>query len=214
MKALKCFLVLFSFVGLMLVGCSDQSQSPISPDDQLSLDKKEIHYFTIKDFPVPPPYPYVIDPGVKQHLPNGDIHYKKVGVFEFTEARDLDGNIDPLVTGLIENYLSTMIDGETGSGPANGKTLSANLPGQEVEGFWETNWEGYRSYVGKKYFDLPIGSGEYHYWALPLKMVGHGKGGLIDKMQMKVEATIIIFSDDTNFPEPIFWSGSGSGFYK
>ena len=69
MKALKCVLVLFSFVGLMLVGCSDQSQSPVSPTDQISLEKKTIHYFTIKDFPVPPPYPYVIDPGVKKYLP-------------------------------------------------------------------------------------------------------------------------------------------------
>ena len=34
MKALKCFLVLFSFLGLILVGCSDQSQSPVSPTDQ------------------------------------------------------------------------------------------------------------------------------------------------------------------------------------
>jgi hypothetical protein len=214
MKTLKCFLVLFAFAGLMLVSCSDQSQSPVSPTDQISLEKKTIHYFTIKDFPVPPPYPYAIDPGVKEYLPNGDIHYKKVGVWEYTEAKDLDGNIDPLITGLIENYLSTMIDGETGDGPANGKTVSANVPGQEVKGFWETNWEGYRSYVGQQYFSLPIGAGIYHYWSLPIIMVGHGKGGLVDKMQMKIEGTITIFSDDAHFPEPIFWLGNGSGFYK
>ena len=214
MKTLECVLIFFSFVGFMLVGCSDQTQSPVSPTDQVSLEKKTIHYFTIQDFPVPPPYPYDVDPGVKKYLPNGNIHYKAVGVWEYTEARDLNGNIDPVITGLMENYLSTMMDGETGDGPSKGKTVSANLPGQEVIGFWETQWEGYSSYVGKQYFNLPIGSGEYHIWTLPIKLVGHGKGGVIDKMQMFIETTLTVFSDDAHFPEPIFWLGNGSGFYK
>ncbi|HAB51950.1 MAG TPA: hypothetical protein DCE80_07250, partial [Ignavibacteriales bacterium] len=84
----------------------------------------------------------------------------------------------------------------------------------EVEGFWETNWEGYRSYIGTSEFDLPIGKKVYHYWTLPVKLVGHGKGGVIDKMQMFIETTLTIFSDDDHFPEPIFWVGNGSGFYK
>ena len=29
MKTFKCVLVLFAFVGLILVGCSDESQSPV-----------------------------------------------------------------------------------------------------------------------------------------------------------------------------------------
>ena len=45
MKTLKYVIVLLAFVGLSLVGCSDQTQSPISPNDQSisaqgSLEKK------------------------------------------------------------------------------------------------------------------------------------------------------------------------------
>ncbi len=214
MKTLKCFVVLFSFAGLFLTGCSDQLQSPVSSTDQVSLEKEAIHYFTLTDVPIPPPFPYALDPGIKQYLPNGYVHYKKVGVWEYMEARDLDGNIDPLVTGLNENYLSTMMEGNTGNGPANGKTVSYRAPGQEGLGIWETQWEGYRSYQGKQIFNLPIGTAEYHFWYLPLKMVGQGKGGQVDKMQMVLEGTITVFSDDAHFPEPIFWMGSGSGFYK
>ena len=111
MKTLKCVLTLFAFAGLMLVSCSDQSQSPVSPNEQVSLEKKTIHYITCTNVPVPPPYPYALDPGVKKYLPNGNIQYKAVGVWEYTEIKDLNGNIDPLGTGLIENYLSTMING-------------------------------------------------------------------------------------------------------
>ena len=60
MKALKCVLVLFAFVGLMLVGCSDQSQSPVSPTEQVSLEKKTIHHVTCMDFPIAPPYPLLV----------------------------------------------------------------------------------------------------------------------------------------------------------
>ena len=213
MKALKCFLVLFSFVGMIFIGCSDEQQSPVSPNDQVSLEKNSVHHFTIQDFPVPPPYPYDVDPGIKRYLPNGDVRYKNVGVWEYTEARNLDGSINPLITGLMENYLTTTMDGETGNGLSHGNTVSANLPGQEVIGFWETKWKGYRTYMGEQYFDLPIGSKVYHYFILPIKLVGIGKGGQIDGMQMYLESTLTIFSDDANFPEPIFWVGSGSGYY-
>lgn len=214
MKTLKCVLTLFAFAGLMLVSCSDQSQSPVSPNEQVSLEKKTIHYITCTNVPVPPPYPYALDPGVKKYLPNGNIQYKAVGVWEYSEIKDLNGNIDPLGTGLIENYLSTMINGNTGNGPVHGKTVTYRAPGQEYLGIWESHYTGYRSYMGKKTFNLPIGTGEYHYWKLPLTMVGHGKGGVVDKMKLFVETTLTIFSDDAHFPEPIFWSGSGSGFYK
>lgn len=213
MKALKCFLMLVSFMGLMLVGCSDQSQSPVSPNDQVSLEKKTIHYFTCTNTPVPPPYPYALDPGVKQYLPNGDIHYKKVGVWEYTVTKDLDGNIDPLGTSLMENYLSSKMNGNTGNGPSHGNLITYRAPGQEYLGIWEIQYTGYRSYMGKQIFNLPIGTGEYHFWQLPLKMVGHGKGGVVDKMKLEVETTLTTFSDDAHFPEPIFWLGSGSGFY-
>ena len=49
MKKFQFILVLISFMGLILIGCSDKSQSPVSPADQnskASLDKKDpvVHY--------------------------------------------------------------------------------------------------------------------------------------------------------------------------
>ena len=53
MKTFKCVLVLFAFVGLILVGCSDESQSPVSSIDQsiqgpTSLQKNIIRPFMVK----------------------------------------------------------------------------------------------------------------------------------------------------------------------
>jgi len=212
MKTLKYALLLFSFVGLFFFGCSDDLQSPVSPADQGSLEKNVIHKFTVTEIPLPPPYD--VDPGTKRYLPNGNIYYKAVGGLEYIEATDIHGNIDPLVTGVVENYLTTMINGKTGNGLAHGKTIGRNAPGNEDLGIWETKYIGYRSYVGKQNLDLPIGSGEYHVWELPYNMVGKGKGGMVDNMKLYIKGTVTVFSDDDNFPEPIFWIGNGSGFYK
>ena len=211
MKEFKFAFVLTAFLGLIYIGCSDESQSPVSPADQVTLEKNIIHYFTLTEVPLPPPYD--VDPGVKIYLPNRDRYYKALGGLEYTESKDMNGNIDPLVTGVIENYLTTMIDGETGDGPAHGVTISRRAPGEEALGIWETEYKGYRSYVGKQNLDLPIGPGEYHVWTLPYRMLGNGKGGVVDNMQMYLEGTVTVFSDDATFTEPIFWMGSASGFY-
>ncbi len=59
MKALKSILVLFSFVSLLLVGCSDQPQSPVSPSDQTSIKKNFTREFTGTNTPFE-----VINPGL------------------------------------------------------------------------------------------------------------------------------------------------------
>ena len=59
-----------------------------------------------------------------------------------------------------------------------------------------------------------ISYGFYEKLDIKAKIVGHGKGGLVDKMKLDVDTTLTTFSDDAHFPEPIFWLGSGSGFYK
>lgn len=91
MKTLKCVLALFAFVGLMLVGCSDESQSPVSPVEKGSLEKSIIHNFTITDVPILPPlYPWPVDPGIIKFLPNGKIQFKKVGVLEVITSKNLN----------------------------------------------------------------------------------------------------------------------------
>lgn len=217
MKTLKCFLVLLAFVGLMLVGCSDQSQSPVSPSDQVSLEKKVVHYVNTMDWPTAPP-----EGGDIKIIPGGNIQFKKVKVIEAVVAKDLNGDPDNLVTGQMEHYLSTMIDGETGEGRVHGSFTIIPVGGGEGAK-WEGTYEGLRSYNGLTAVDipdfLPFPDGVYHNWSLKLKLEGHGKGGLIDGWQMFSEHTLIIINfgnDPTNYPFPMpqFWFGNGSGFYK
>ena len=218
MKALKCVLVLFSFVGLMLVGCSDQSQSPVSADDQSAalLQKKVLHYFTGVDFPIAPP-----EGGEIRDIPGGKIQFKKVKV---TERFVSD---DPRVAGTMVHYLSTMIDAETGAGRVHGSfTLT---PDAYPDTKWVGTYEGDRVYNGKTFVDIldflePLtpGDGTYDNWTLTLKLEGHGKGGDIDGMQMFSDNILTIMNYGLNpsdpkyvpFPRPQFWFGIGNGFYK
>jgi hypothetical protein len=211
MKALKCFLVLFSFVGIMLVGCSDQTQSPVSPTDQVSMEKNIPHYYSAMDFPVAPP-----EGGDIRSIPGGKIQFKKVKVTEAVVATD------SRVSGQMVHYLSTMIDAKTGNGPVHGSfTIFPTGAGENA--MWEGTYEGIRSYNGKTFVTipspLPYPSGIYDNWTLTLKLVGKGKGGEIDGWQMFSEHTLIIinFGNDLThypFPMPQFWFGNGEGFLK
>ena len=58
MKTSKIFFVLFVFLGLLLVSCSDEQQSPVAPIDQGSLEKVTIINFTALSYPTA-----VLDPG-------------------------------------------------------------------------------------------------------------------------------------------------------
>jgi hypothetical protein len=96
------------------------------------------------------------------------------------------------------HYLSARMDAVTGEGPVHGNwTLvpQANTEG----GVFEGNYTGYRS-------KMP---GSDTLFVLPLQLVGHGRGGTIDGMQIR---------DDTNITAwgtpPVGWYGSGEGFYK
>jgi len=190
MKALKCVLVLFSFLWLTLVGCSDKTQSPIAPIEQGSLEKAVITNFTFTDAPIG----YTGEGDVKL-VPGGKWKIKKYGVVEqFVSS-------DPLVNGTMVHYLSLTIDAVTGEGPCHGSstlTPTADVGG----GVWEGTYEGYRSKSS-----VP---GE---WTLPLKLEGHGKGGTIDGMQMFGTATLTVRADGpTTLPSS--WTGVGEGFYK
>src|SRR3990167_7115486 len=87
MKTLKCVLVLFSFWGLMLVGCSDESQSPVFPTDQssASLQKNIIRPFTGHEHPTS-----VVSPGTV-HIANGKQISKGVLFTTRFEATFTDG---------------------------------------------------------------------------------------------------------------------------
>ena len=188
MKTLKCVIVLFAIVGFSLVGCSDKSQSPVTPIDQGSLEKVIITHFTCADYPIPP---YIIDPGVVK-LVGGNWIMKDVGVIEQLTSSDT------LVAGTMVHYLSTTLNAVTGEGPVHGSltiTPDANTEG----GVWEGNYTGYRS-------KMP---GSDTLFVLPLKIVGHGRGGTIEGMQIFMDAVITAWGTP-----PVGWFGSGEGFYK
>jgi hypothetical protein len=188
MKTLKCVIVLFAIVGLSLVGCTDKSQSPVTPIDQASIEKVIITDFTCSDYPIPP---YIIDPGVVR-LVGGNWILKDVGSIEQITSSD------PLVAGTMIHYMTATINAVTGEGPVHGSltiTPDANTEG----GVWEGNFTGYRS-------KMP---GSDTLFTIPLKVVGHGRGGTINGMQIYMDEVITAWGIPLDG-----WYGMGGGFYK
>ena len=186
MSTAKFFFVLLAFVGLWLVGCSDKSQSPVTPIDQSSLEKVIITNFTFEHQPTG-----LTGEGTVK-LVGGNWILNDFGVIEqFTSS-------DPLAAGTAIHYLSATMDAVTGEGPVHGSftmTPEANVGG----GVWEGTYTGYRS-------KMP---GSDTLFVLPLQLVGHGSGGTIEGMQMRENTTIIAWGTP-----PVGWYGSGEGFFK
>jgi hypothetical protein len=188
MKTTNFFFVLFAFVGLLLVGCSDEKQSPVTPIDKGSLEKVIITYFTSSHHPIPP---YIIDPG-EVKLVGGNWILKDVGVIEQVTSSS------PLSGGTMIHYLSARMDAVTGEGPVHGSFTiipDVNTGG----GVWEGNYTGYRS-------KMP---GSDTLFILPLDVRGHGRGGTIDGMQLSLDDVITAWGTP-----PVGWFGSGEGFFK
>ena len=196
MKTFKCVLVLFAFVGLTLVGCSDESQSPLSALDQGSLakDKKNVEVtFTS--------VPYILDVSIVGNymkIAGKTIHLKDFPVIDAVTASD------PRMTGKMEHQLSLKLDLTTGEGPCNGKwLLRPDVPLTTGGGVWEGTYEGYRSKTDNPFV-----------FTLPLKMVGHGKGGTIDKMQVFNTADLIVYTIPESHQLPVSWVATGTGVIK
>jgi len=185
MKTTKFLFVLFSFVGLWLAGCSDELQSPVTPIDQGSLEKVIITNFTFSHNPIG----LTGEGDVK--LVGGNWILKDFGVIElFTSS-------DPLAGGTATHYLSATFDAVTGEGPVHGSfTLTPENVGG---GVWEGTYTGYRS-------KMP---GSDIYFVLPLQLIGHGRGGTIEGMQMRENSTITAWGTP-----PEGWYGSGEGYIK
>jgi len=186
MKTTKFFIILLAFVGLSLVSCSDEQQSPVTPIDQGSLEKVIITNFTLSHYPIG----QTGEGEVK--LVGGNWILKDVGVIEQITSSD------PLVAGTMTHYLSARMDAITGEGPVHGSftiTPDVNTEG----GVWEGNYTGYRSRT----------PGSDTLFTLPLNVGGHGKGGTIDGMQISMDDVITAWGTP-----PVGWYGSGEGFYK
>lgn len=179
MKSLKCALVLFSFMGLMLVGCSDESQSPVSPVDHSSMEKNIIRPFISKEGP------NLADPGLivpDPKITDSKTIFMGIKMNTYFEATFLDGGPD-LLSGYGKLELNSITDNATGAGFAWGKlTLTPTNPAANG-GIWEISWHG------NGYIDFSTGMS-----ITPLTWVGHGKGGAINGMQFRCDDTIYMTS--------------------
>jgi len=197
MKTLKRVLVLFSFVGLMLVGCSDQSQSPVSPSDQTSLQKNFTREFTGTNTPTA-----VTDPGIRKY-PDGKIMVLKHKGPTLFAASFGDGGSD-ILSGPGEIEINGKIDMKypdpsTWKGEWRGKLVltPAGVPG----GLWQITWHGPSTFSPTAWNGGPG-------WILSLQMVGHGEGGDIHGMQFRAETIVYC---EINFQG---WYGDFTGLVK
>lgn len=193
MKMLKSVLVLFSFVGLMLVGCSDQSQLPVAPIDQSSLDKIVITQFTFTSTPGP----FTANPNEFMTIVGTTLLLKKYPVTDNVVASD------PRLTGNMEHVLSLKLDIYTGEGPCKGSFKLYPDPAVANGGYWEGTYHGYRSKTDDPFVFM-----------LPLKMVAHGRGGSIDGMQGFMDANLTVYTNPEYYPLPIYWTAAGNGVLK
>lgn len=198
MKVPSYCLLLGAMIMWLLAGCSDNATVPTSPTDQpsqspASFEKPEYPTFTFIDFPIAPP---VGDPPI---LRGRTWQIKNWRITErFVSA-------DPMVNGIMVHNLSTSVDAVTGEGPCHGSwTLRPLDPAATGGGYWEGTYTGYRSRTAD-----PL------VFVLPLKSVGHGKGGTIQGWQTFSDATLLVRADDpATYPLPTSWSGTGEGFSK
>ena len=162
MKTLKCIFVLSAFVGLLFIGCSDNSQ-PTASTDQVgtyqTLNKVVRTYFTGTDNPT-------------QYINSfGDIiNNGKHVVLKGMDGWDYIDASDSRVTGMVHIIVNTTWD-ENGEGPVHGTALikpgTTEPSNPATNGVWEVIWNGF-SRDGFGYF----------------KMTGVGKGGNIQGMQL------------------------------
>lgn len=182
---------LIIFIGLLLLSCSDQTQSPVASDEQTALQKAEINNCNFVHYPISPP-----EGGIFM-FPGNNFKMKNVKVTEQMMSSD------PLIAGTLVHYLSEKIDAVTGEGNTHGKwtlTLADNVGG----GVWEGTYIGKRSYSPGTNEGFP----DYEF-ITPLKLVAVGKGGVIDGMQFK--GTTVIYSWGVIVEG---WYGIGEGYYK
>ena len=193
MSTSKILFVLFVFVGLILVSCSDEQQSPVSSTDQGSLSKVIIREFTGTDYPTG-----IIEPGIYRY-PDGRILLTGHRGTVWFDAEFLPGDIDPdLLTGPGEVEINGITDPNTGTGQWHGKlTLMPEAP-EAAGGQWEFTWHGEAT------FSLTAWQGGPG-WTIPLAEEGHGNGGALTGMQCRME--LIISAP----PLLDTWTGAGNG---
>jgi hypothetical protein len=181
MKTFQSVVVLIAFVGLVFLGCSEKSQLPNEPVN--SLEKLIITDFTAINYPTGS-----VDPG-EQKIVGGNLILRNMIL---TIRWDSDNE---LIASDGIGVFNCNADAVTGEGHYWGKvTLS---PDVLSDGEWEITWTGNCTKTGVEE------------WTLILKIVGHGRGGSINGMQLFAD-NIAIYNE----PFPLFWISNVTGFIK
>jgi len=196
MKTLKCAAILLAFVGLLLAGCSDKAESPVTPTDQFaqvpaSLKKSFSTEFTGTSVPDYADPNVIIDWGFTKY-PDGKILMRgfreKIVVSDVTI---LNGPLPDLLTGPGEVEINGISDPIAGVG--QWQTKLTLMPTAALGGVWEFTTHA----------KATLSEG---YWTIPLKATGHGKGGALSGMLCRMELVI------TAPAGLAWWTGEAHGF--
>jgi hypothetical protein len=190
MKALTFAVALLAFVGLVLVGCTDNAQSPVAPAEQAvqapgSLAKLISRSFTFTMVPTG-----ITDPGTSE-MRDGILVIRGIrGPTSFTAAF-ADGNPD-LLTGPGEVEINARVDLTAGVGKWFGRLTLKPVAPQAAGGVWEFVWVG-------------TGTLGASGWTLPLKEIGYGVGGALTGKLCNLQNTITAPADMST------WASGGRG---
>ncbi len=190
MKNLSAVVVLLMLAGISLVGCTDNTQSPVAPADQAvqgpgPLAKIMARSFTFTLMPTG-----VTDPGTTE-MRDGKLVLRGLrGPASFTAA--FSDGLPDLLTGPGEVEINANVDLAAGVGRWYGRLTVRPVAPQAAGGVWEFVW------VGKG----TLGASG---WTLPLMEIGYGVGGALTRKVCNLDNTITAPADMST------WAGGGRG---
>lgn len=198
MRTLTTAGILFACVGVALLGCTDKSQSVVTPTDQATVLKEQaplgkaiLTTFTGREI-----NPAYLDFGIVKP-PTERIIIKEMLAQSQWVAPEPPATGDPRVIGTLLISAHGALNPSTGEGPLSGKFTLEPVGG----GVWEGTWEGYRKMTET---GPPVWT-----WTNNLKMVAKGTGGDIDGMQLFAAEAIT-----TQDPTGSTYSGIVNGYIK
>jgi len=184
MKTFQSAVALIAFMGLVFLGCSEKSQSPVTPIDQGSLEK-----VTITDYTGTITIVGIVDEGSTKIVGQNIIVKDMVVLTRFVADNSL-------VTGDLWITINFKFNLNTGEGPTHGKW--SIVPDDYPDDVWEGSFTGYRTKTG------PLE------WTENVSMVGKGEGEVISGMKNFADG--LIYS--THIYEETGFVGEGSGVIK
>ena len=158
MKTLNCVFVFLAFVGLSLVGCSNEQQSPVASTDQNTLEKLVRVNFTSVSYPT-----YHIYPG-ELTFPGGNMHLRN----RIDSLRIESTNV---FINSTKGVITYNVNGNAfGEGHAWGTITFIPDANPELE--MNGTWNGQVTMTGASE------------WTLISQLVGHISGGTTNGMQV------------------------------